>query len=213
MDSPDSPGRGLIHSLNAVVSWLHSEGFYAAGGCCPSCRAVSFRERRLNCPAQSCSACCCCPTLSPVRCSTCHCSNAEETLLREIENRYPAPDAVSPRSARQPSGSPGSSGGVGAAGGDLLAAGASAARSAAAGARAGSSGARQAGQQSAAFAAYQHLPAQQSQPTAHEQQQQQPQRQQGQQEGQEDTVDFMPALQLVAAHSLTPVDSMESAEK
>lgn len=32
MDSPDSPGRGLIHSLNAVVSWLHSEGFYAAGG-------------------------------------------------------------------------------------------------------------------------------------------------------------------------------------
>lgn len=30
-DSPDSSGATLLHSLNAVVSWLHSEGFYAAG--------------------------------------------------------------------------------------------------------------------------------------------------------------------------------------
>lgn len=32
MDSPE--GQGLIHSLNAVVSFLHSEGFFAAGERC-----------------------------------------------------------------------------------------------------------------------------------------------------------------------------------
>ncbi len=54
MDSPDSPGRGLIHSLNAVVSWLHSEGFYAAGGCCPSCHALSFPPSAASTVPHSC---------------------------------------------------------------------------------------------------------------------------------------------------------------
>ena len=60
MESPG--GGGLLQSLSAVVSFLHTEGFLAA----------------------------------------------EETLLREIEHRYPAPDAVSPRHTAA---SPGSSGG------------------------------------------------------------------------------------------------------
>lgn len=113
MDSPDSTGAGLLHSLNAVVTFLHSEGFYAA----------------------------------------------EESLLREIENRYPAPDAISPRHI---SASPGSSGGGGA------------------GIAAATSAQQQRRRQTVAL-------------------------QQG------DTVDFQPAL--AAAHSLPPVDSMESAEK
>lgn len=137
-------------------------------------------------------------------------SAAEETLLREIENRYPAPDAVSPRAQRQPSGSPGSSGDVGAASGDLPVAGISAACETAAAASAPGSVARPAGHQTSAFAADPQKPAQQPAPL---QQQQQQAQQQAQHAGQEDTVDFMPALQLVAAHSLTPVDSMESAEK
>jgi hypothetical protein len=34
MDSPTTEGGGgqLLHSLNAVVNFLHTEGFYAAGG-------------------------------------------------------------------------------------------------------------------------------------------------------------------------------------
>jgi hypothetical protein len=35
MDSPTGSAAGggrLLHSLNAVVNFLHSEGFYAAGG-------------------------------------------------------------------------------------------------------------------------------------------------------------------------------------
>ena len=64
MQSPEAStsGGGLLQSLSAVVSFLHTEGFLAA----------------------------------------------EETLLREIEHRYPAPDAVSPRHTAA---SPGSSGG------------------------------------------------------------------------------------------------------
>jgi len=94
--------------------------------------------------------------------------SAEETLLREIENRYPAPDAVSPRHI---SASPGSSSGA-----------------------AGASAGRQEGQQHGSVTVA-------------------PRRQEGQHQPQDssDTVDFQPAL--AAAQSLTPVDSMESAEK
>ena len=118
MESPG--GGGLLQSLSAVVSFLHTEGFLAA----------------------------------------------EETLLREIEHRYPAPDAVSPRHTAA---SPGSSGG-------------------------GSGGGGATAQQQRR----QHAQSQQ-------QQQQQPAATGG------NTLDFQPAL--AAAQSLTPAESMESAEK
>ena len=66
MDSPDSPGRGLIHSLNAVVSWLHSEGFYAAGKavpggpCCPTTCFPGAHRRTL------CTTAAVAPPCSPV---------------------------------------------------------------------------------------------------------------------------------------------------
>lgn len=92
---------------------------------------------------------------------------SEETLLREIENRYPAPDAISPRHIGE---SPSAS---------SCDAGAGAAPAAAA--------------TGPGLSAFQHHPA--AGPAAAV-----------------DTVDFQPAL-AVAAQSLTPVDSMESAEK
>lgn len=112
----------------------------------------------------------------------------EETLLREIENRYPAPDAVSPRHiSASPASSSGAAGGVSGGSG-----GGSGARAAAAPAErrrppAGGTAAG-AGSSDGARVRNDTAPA-----------------------GSSDTVDFQPAL--AAAQSLTPVDSMESAEK
>ena len=134
MESPEAPSSGgLLQSLSAVVSFLHSEGFLAA----------------------------------------------EETLLREIEHRYPAPDAVSPRRAAA---SPASSGSGGAGGG---------------------------------AAAQQQRRRQQFQQVQQEQEQQQEQQQEQEQQHSAaagtSTLDFQPAL--AAVHSVTPAESMESAEK
>ncbi|KAL4424107.1 hypothetical protein ABPG75_001408 [Micractinium tetrahymenae] len=128
MEDSSGPGLQLVHSLSAVVTFLHSEGFFAA----------------------------------------------EETLLREIENRYPAPDAVSPRHISASPASTGSGAAAAAASGGSVTAATPAVRrrqSTSSGAAPGSGAAEPSG----------------------------------------DTVDFQPAL--AAAQSLTPVDSMESAEK
>lgn len=99
---------------------------------------------------------------------------AEETLLREIENRYPAPDAVSPRHiGASPASTSSGAGAAVASSGSITAATPAARRrqSTSSGAAPVSGGAEPSG----------------------------------------DTVDFQPAL--AAAQTLTPVDSMESAEK
>ena len=185
MDSPDSTGAGLLHSLNAVVTFLHSEGFYAAGA-----RFSGRPVTPLQALQPSVAAWRCRPAtgeLAPVPLpplpllptpvfpaqGRVHAGSYPpvpmrlpylrlESLLREIENRYPAPDAISPRHI---SASPGSSGGDGGSGFGAATAGADVPQ------RRRSSGSVQ----------------------------------------QADTVDFLPAL--AAAQSLTPVDSMESAEK
>ncbi|KAL4445000.1 hypothetical protein ABPG77_004050 [Micractinium sp. CCAP 211/92] len=98
---------------------------------------------------------------------------AEETLLREIENRYPAPDAVSPRHiSASPASTSSGAAAAAASGGSITAATPTGRqRQSSSGAAPGSGSAAPSG----------------------------------------DTVDFQPAL--AAANSLTPVDSMESAEK
>lgn len=120
---PESSGSQLLHSLNAVVNFLHTEGFYAAGGvarhCCadglllvgcgsrvtaagtvwlpPSARPPSvYVPATPEVPGASLQS----PPSLTAMCRPMlrrrH-PAAEEVLLGEIENRYPAPDALSPR--------------------------------------------------------------------------------------------------------------------
>lgn len=184
MEDTSQPGLQLINSLSAVVNFLHSEGFLAAGALVAlagrgdgsvDCRDASgIRQRAVALLDASWTGVAACrrptppaPPPSPAP------PVAEETLLREIENRYPAPDAASPRHiSASPASTSSGAAAAAASGGSVTATPAARRRqSRSSGAAPGSGSAEPSG----------------------------------------DTVDFQPAL--AAAHTLTPVDSMESAEK